>query len=100
VGYHDWVPRIVELRAEPGYVLWIRYDDGVKGEVDLSGLRGRGVFAAWTDQEAFAEVSLEPHGAVAWTDRIELCPDALYLRLTGKSAEDFLPPLRRAPADA
>jgi len=29
---------------------------------------------------------MSPRGAVAWNDEIELCDDALYLELTGKSA--------------
>ena len=39
-------------------------------------------------------VYVAPHGAVAWNDEIELCADALYLELTGKSAEELFPGLR------
>ena len=42
----------------------------------------------------FERVHLAPHGAVAWNDEIELCADALYLELTGKSTEAMLPGLR------
>jgi hypothetical protein len=31
---------------------------------------------------------------------IDICPDAMYLQLTGKSPEEVLPALRSAPADA
>ena len=37
-------PIFVEPR--PGYRIWVQYSDGVAGEVDLSGLVGRGVFQA------------------------------------------------------
>lgn len=38
-------PTAVEPRD--GYRLWLCYSDGSAGEVDLSHLAGRGVFAAW-----------------------------------------------------
>jgi hypothetical protein len=39
-------PRPVEVRARLGFRLWLRYDDGTAGEVDLSDFAGRGVFRA------------------------------------------------------
>lgn len=80
--------RPTHVQALSGYRLWLRYQDGTEGEVDLSHLAGRGVFAAWEQEGVFA--SLGPHGRVEWPGEIELCPDALYLRLTGKRAEDIL----------
>jgi hypothetical protein len=46
------------------------------------------VFAAWNQRDVFAMVTLGPHGAVKWPGDIDLCPDALYLRLTGKQPEE------------
>ena len=74
--------------------IWLRFSDGSAGEVDLSDLAGRGVFRAWDCVGAFEEVHVAPHGPVAWNDEIELCADALYLELTGKSAEEVFPGLR------
>ena len=71
--------------------IWIRYSDGSAGEVDLTDLAGRGVFVAWNDPQCFKDVHLGPAGAVAWGEDIELCPDALYMELTGKSLEEVLP---------
>ncbi len=34
-------------KPKPNYVLWLRFDDGLEGEVDLSDLVGKGVFKAW-----------------------------------------------------
>lgn len=87
-------PRPVEVAARPHYRLWLRYDDGIEGEIDLSTLVGQGVFAAWRDEAVFDAVSLGPHGEIFWNDDIDLCPDALYLELTGKAPEDLFPKLR------
>ena len=48
--------RPIEVRALEPYRIWLRYDDGVEWEVDLSRLAGKGVFAAWEDHSFFAEV--------------------------------------------
>ena len=88
------VPTPIEVKPLANYRIWIRYDDGNAGEVDLSDLAGRGVFTAWEDPAFFQSVHLASHGAVEWGSGIDLCPDALYVRLTGKSPEDLLPALR------
>ena len=84
----------VEVKPLPGYRLYIRYDDGVEGEVDLSGLAGRGVFALWEEPGAFENVSIGARRQIRWSEVVELCPDALYLEITGKSPEDVFPNLK------
>ena len=78
-------PTTVEPRD--GYRIWIRYSDGVAGEVDLSALVGKGVFRAWEDPRFFANVHVARHGSIAWSDDLEICPDAVYMELSGKSGE-------------
>ena len=94
------MPKPCEVRAHPNYRIWLRYDDGTEGEVDLSDLAGRGVFAAWNDAAFFASVRLGSHGAVEWGSDIDLCPDAMYLRLTGKTPDDFLQAVSAVAAHA
>ena len=92
--------KIVEICPREGFKLYLRYDDGVAGEVDLSALAGQGVFAAWLKPGLFAQVRLTEAGAVEWPGEIDLCPDALYLELTGKPVEAVFPALRRMPTHA
>lgn len=77
----DRRPRPVEVRALEPYWIWVRYDDGIEGEVDLSHKAGRGVFSAWEDPEFFADVRIGPGDGILWGDDIGLCPDAQYLKL-------------------
>ena len=79
------------MRALEPYRIWLRYDDGVEGEVDLSDVAGQGVFAAWEDRSFFAGVHLGPAGSIAWSDRIDMCGDALYLKITGMTPEELFP---------
>lgn len=92
--------RLTEVEPRDGYQIWICYSDGAAGAVDLSHLVGRGVFKAWKNLTFFRSVHLTANGAVAWDEDIELCPDALYMRLTNKSVEEVMPGIRTLEANA
>jgi len=82
--------RPIEVIPQGEYRIWIRYSDGISGEVDLSHLAGRGVFRAWNDRVPFESVRIASGGAIAWGDDIDLCPDAIYMKLTGKCPEEVM----------
>ena len=92
--------KLVELKVLQGYRLWLRFTDGVEGEVDLSDLAGRGVFEAWNDRHFFENVHIDESGAPVWGNNLDLCPDALYLRLTGKTPEEVFPKLKETEVHA
>lgn len=66
----------------------------------MTDMVGRGVFKAWEDVALFQSVRIASHGALWWSEDIELCPDAVYLRLTGKGPGDIFPRLHTAEVDA
>lgn len=71
--------RISDCKPKPNYVLWLRFDDGLEGEVDLSDLVGKGVFKAWKVKKHFESVRIDPEsGTVCWDDEIDLDPYVLY----------------------
>ena len=86
--------RPTDVTALEGYRIWIWYSDGSAGEVDLAHLAGRGVFSAWNDRRYFEDVHLGPAGAIAWGEEIELCPDALYMQVTGKPLDGVISGIR------
>ena len=92
--------KITNVRALQGYRLELVFDDGVSGVVDLSELVGKGVFALWRDRCAFVQVRIGSFGELVWGDKIDLCPDSLYLKATSKMPEDVFPALRRDLAHA
>ena len=91
--------RPLQVEAREGFRLWVRFDDGVEGEVDLSSRAGRGVFKVWDDPGVFESVSITPHRSIRWTEDAELCADAVYLEITGLAVEEIMPGLS-AYADA
>jgi Protein of unknown function (DUF2442) len=92
--------RISKVKALPDYHLELEFDDGVAGIVDLSEAVGKGVFAVWLDPFAFGQVRIGSSGELVWGEQVDLCPDALYLSVTGKKPEDIFPALRNQPTHA
>ncbi len=83
--------RPLEVKPKQEYRIWLRYEDGSSGDVDLSHHVGRGVFKAWDQPGVFETVRITEYGSVAWgdSDELELCPNDLYMRLTGKALDDI-----------
>ena len=92
--------RPTAVEARDGYRIWVRFSDGASGEVDLSDIAGRGVFAAWEDRAFFESVHLTSYRAIAWGDEIDICADALYMEITGKTLEEMALAEQSAPASA
>lgn len=92
--------KVVEVRALANYRLWVRYADGVEGVVDLSHLAGKGVFALWDDYAAFEQVYIGSSGQIAWSDSVDICPDAVYMRITGKTSQELFPNLENIKVHA
>jgi len=86
--------KIVGFEVLDGYRVRLRFDDGVEGMVDLGHLVGQGVFAAWRDYGFFRQAFLAAQGALTWPGELDLCPDALYLEVTGKQPEELFPNLK------
>ena len=92
--------KAVQVKALPNCKIWVRFADGVEGEVDLSHLAGRGVFSLWRQPGGFEAVHIGPSGEIAWSDEVDICPDSVYLRLTGKTPEEVFPNLARTEVRA
>jgi Protein of unknown function (DUF2442) len=76
---------IVEARPAGEYKVYLRFEDGARGEVDLSKLiEFKGVFAPLRDVREVARVRVAKHGTVSWPNGADLDPDVLYSLLTGK----------------
>ena len=92
--------RIAKVEPLQDYRLDVSFVDGTRGVVDLSDLAGRGVFALWNDYAEFRKVRIGDAGELVWSDKIDLCPDSLYLKVTGKRPEEVFPALQHEPVHA
>ena len=77
---------IAEARTTRDHRIYVRFADGVEGEVDLDGIvRWEGVFAPLRDPSRFAQVRVDTDlGTVVWPNGADLDPDVLYAAVTGR----------------
>lgn len=92
--------KVTTVRPLDGYRIELAFDDGVRGIADLSELAGRGVFALWDDYDFFKSVRVVESGEIAWGEEVDLCPDSLYLIVTGKNPVEVFPNLNPEPTHA
>lgn len=73
---------VVEVRHVRNYTVWVKFEDGTSGEVDLSSsLRGP-VFARLRDVEYFKQVRVDPEiGTIVWPNGADIAPETLYARV-------------------
>lgn len=71
---------VIAVRPGAGFRLWVRFEDGLEGEVDLSGFVARGVFGRWAEDpsEFFQARVDEASGTVVWPGGLDVAPDRLY----------------------
>ena len=86
-------PHVVELGVREPYRIWVRFDDGAAGVVDLSHSAALGgIFSRWSDEDFWRSAHIvADSGAVAWGDgsEVDVCPLSLYLDVTGQTFEDL-----------
>ena len=83
--------KAVQVEALPELRVRVRFEDGVEGIADLSRFSGKGVFRIWNEEGLFERVRIGSSGEVEWSDEVAICPDALYLEVTGKSVDQVFP---------
>ena len=84
------IAKPVEVKTENKYLLNIKFDDGVLGDVDLSHLAGQGVFNQWEENNLFFHPYIDAETfAICWNKTLELSSDALYLKVKGISFEEW-----------
>ena len=72
------------VEALPGYCIRVTYPDGVEGIIDLTADVGQGVFAPLLNEAFFRTVHIGDCGQIAWSEEVEICPDAAYQEITGQ----------------
>ena len=80
--------RPIKVEPLPHHRLRVVYPDGVEGVIDISPQIGRGVFAPLADEAFFKTVHIGKYGQIAWSEDLEICPDAAYFEIAGKMPAD------------
>lgn len=83
-------PKLKTVEAIKPFILHLEYEDGSVGDVDLSALKGKGVFKWWNEAYNFGKVYIDKENqAIKWNADIELDPDAFYLKIRQVSFDEW-----------
>jgi hypothetical protein len=74
---------VVEVKPLENLELFVRFADGLGGEVHFTPEHLTGVFEPLRNPAFFKQVYLD-HGAVAWPGQIDLALDAMYQEIKEK----------------
>ena len=77
---------IVDARPLGGQRVWLRFDDGVEGELDLSGALEGEIFEPLRDPAYFASFRIEGW-TLSWPNGADFAPEFLHDRLAGGSSK-------------
>jgi hypothetical protein len=74
---------VVDVKPTDKFRLWLRFDDGVEGEVDVESLVAfTGVFERLKDPAVFADVRVNRDiGTIVWSTGADIDPGVLYENL-------------------
>ena len=76
------MPRLLEARYVRDFVVWLRFNDGTRGEVDLAGELEGPVFEPLRDSAYFRQFVLHPElHTIVWPNGADLAPEFLYDRI-------------------
>jgi len=76
------MPRLVEARYVRDFVVWLRFDNGTEGEVDLAGELVGPIFEPLRDPGYFRSFTLSPElHTVVWPNGADVAPEFLHERI-------------------
>lgn len=73
---------VVEVRYVRDYTLWLRFQDGSSGEVDISPSFKGPIFEPLRDLTFFRQVRVDSEiGTIVWPNGADVAPETLYERM-------------------
>lgn len=73
------IPHVTSVEALGGHRLFLRFADGIQGELDLSTESWQGVFAPLAEPAYFARVELDQElGTIVWPNGADFAPETLH----------------------
>ncbi len=81
-------PLLAEAQPLDGYVVHVRFEDGITADVDLSYLLGYGgVFEPLRDPAHFAQLRADAEaGTIVWPNDADIAPETLYAQAQQRAA--------------
>jgi hypothetical protein len=76
------LPRLTAAKHLHNHTLWLRFSDGIEGEVDLSGELEGEIFEPLREESYFKQVAFNPElRTVVWPNGADFAPEFLRTAL-------------------
>ena len=76
------LPKLCETEYRGDYVVWLKFGDGIEGEVDLESELWGEMFEPLKDKTYFAQVRYSQElGTIVWPNGADFAPEFLYQKL-------------------
>ena len=73
---------VQEAKYLHDYVIWVKFNDGTEGEIDLKDELYGEIFEPLKDIQKFKSFKVEPEiGTIVWENGADLAPEFLYQKL-------------------
>jgi hypothetical protein len=72
---------VIAAKHVRDYIVWVKFEDGAEGEIDLSGELWGPVFEPLKQPDYFRKVAVAEYGTIAWPNGADIAPEYLYERV-------------------
>ena len=87
-------PKVVAVGPLDGFRVWVRFDDGTSGDIDLAHLAELPMYEAWHDPNVFATVRVGEYGHdITWYTPpvdVDFVAHWLYTEITGVTFSELM----------
>jgi hypothetical protein len=80
--------KIKDVKYSGEYSIYVEFEDGTNGIVNLADLVESGIFSVLKDSDKFAKVYSTGY-AVAWSEDLEIDAANIYSEITGKDPASY-----------
>ena len=73
------IPRVAEAHHVRDYIIWLKFQDGVEGEIDLKPQLYGEIFEPLTAEPFFLQFRVDPDlHTLTWPNEADFAPEFLY----------------------
>ena len=82
------IPHVIEAKYVNDYKVWVKFNDGLAGEIDLSHELDGPIFEPLKDILYFSQFSVR-FNTISWENGADLAPEFLREKLTQQASADW-----------
>jgi len=83
--------KVISVKALDKYSIFIQFNDGTEGILDLSEHQGKGIFKSWDEDDNFNKVFVSKEsGAITWPEELDIDTLNAYSIIRNIDTEEYV----------